>query len=280
MNEVAFEAGRRFGVEHVNHSRFVELYINGTYRGNYQITEQIEAAPGRVEIDADAGGFLIEIDKYWDSTPKFRTSLYNLPVMLKGPKTAEIARLAQDALNALEVSLADGNWGDHVDEGSFINYMLATELVRNPEIGQPKSLYIYRRDAESKLRFGPMWDYDWGFGYAANGSFDYFQPKTLTVLYGPHRNETGYNGIGFLTRFYDDPEFCERYKARWNELMDDGVQEGLIPFIDDLAASLSRSAEFNFERWQNGKDHTEEISAMKRWLTERIAALDKEINGF
>ena len=282
MNEVAFEIGRRFGVAHPNNSRFVELWINGTYRGSYQLTEQIQTGAGRVEIDEDAGGFLLELDKYYDSEPKFRTALYNLPVMVKDPETSEAAASAADALNALERSFTSegDSWQNYVDETSFINYMLATEFVRNSDIGQPKSLYIYRRDAQSKLCFGPMWDYDWSFGYAADGSFDYFRPKTLTALYGPHRNETGFDGIGFLTRFYDDAEFCKRYKARWNELKDSGVIDGLIPFIDELSARLAPSAARNFERWPNSKNHADEVAAMKRWLTERITALDEIINGF
>lgn len=280
MNEVAFEIGRRFGVAHTNNSRFVDLYINGTYRGNYQLTEQVEAGDGRVEIDEDNGGFLVELDKYWDDEPKFRTALYNLPVMVKDPETPEAAVAAKQALDALEASFADGRWSDHVDEESFINYMLATEFVRNPDIAQPKSLYMYRRDAESKLCFGPMWDYDWSFGYAADGSFDYFRPKNFTALYGPHRYETNFDGIGFLTRFFDDEEFCERYKARWNELKESGAME-LGPFIDDLAACIAPSAARNSERWpDSGKDHSAEVTSLKRWLAERVAALDREINGF
>ncbi len=280
MNEVAFEIGRRFGVAHVNNSRFVELWMNGTYRGLYQLTEQVEAGDGRVEIDEDAGGFLIELDKYWDDEPKFRTTIYNQPVMVKDPETAQAAEAAKQALDALEASFAKGRWGDHVDEESFINYMLATELVRNPDIGQPKSFFMYRSNADSRLSLGPMWDYDWSFGYAADNSFDYFRPKTLTALYGPHRDEENLDGIGFLTRFFDDPEFCKRYKARWNKLKQSGAMD-LGPFIDELAARIAGSAARNNESWpQSRKDHAEEVAALKRWLADRVPALDREINGF
>ena len=47
-------------------SRFVNLYVNGVYRGMYTLCEQIEAKNGRVEIEDKANttdpGFLIEID--------------------------------------------------------------------------------------------------------------------------------------------------------------------------------------------------------------------------
>jgi len=282
MNEVAFEVGRRFGVTAVNNSRFVELWMNGTYRGVYQLTEQVEAGDGRVEIDGDAGGFLLELDTYWDSEPRFRTALYNLPVMVKEPETTQAAAAAKQALDALEASLASGDsadWGEHVDERAFIDYMLATEMVRNPDIGQPKSFFMHRRTAASKIVLGPMWDYDWSFGYAADNSFDYFRPKRLTALYGPHREENGLDGIGFLTRFFDDPAFCERYKARWNELHAAGATD-LGPFIDALTATLSAAAARNTERWPNGKNFDTEVAALKKWLAERAVALDREINAF
>ncbi len=279
MNEVAFELGRRFGLPHTNNSRFVELWINGTYRGNYQITEQIQAGESRVAIDGENGGFLTELDTYYDEEPKFQTAVFELPVMVKDPETASAADV-KPVFDALEAALTGGGaWQDHADEDSFIDYMLVTEIVRNPEAGHPKSFFMYRRDASSKLCFGPLWDFDWAFAYAADGSTDYFRPKDLPVLYGPHRNEHE-RGIGFLTRFYDDPELVARYKARWNEMMDAGHIEGIIPFIEELSQNLMRSQRYNFERWPNGKDYAQQVGLMTAWLSDRIETLDRRINEF
>ncbi len=278
MNEVAFEMGRRFGIPYTNNSRFVELWINGTYRGNYQLTEQIQAGTGRVAIDEDNGGFLAELDTYYDGEPKFRTSIFNLPIMVKDPETASVVNV-EPVFEALETALRSGTWQDCADEDSFIDYMLVTEIVRNPELSHPKSLFIYRYDASSKLCFGPLWDFDWSFAYAADGSFDYFRPKDLAVLYGPHRSETT-KGIGFLNAFYTDSQFRARYRTRWNEMMDAGHIKGIIPFIEELSQSLMRSQRYNFERWPNGKDYAQQIGLMKAWLSARIEMLDREINKF
>ncbi len=279
MNEVAFELGRRFEIPYTNNSRFVELWINGTYRGNYQLTEQIQAGKNRVAIDEDNGGFLAELDTYYDEVPKFRTASFNLPVMVKDPDGAAAADV-KPVFDALEAVLMGGGvWQEHADEDSFIDYMLVTEIVRNPEAGQPKSLFMYRHDGSSKLCFGPLWDFDWAFAYAADGSFDYFRPKNLPVLYGPHRTETT-KGIGFINAFYKDPGLRARYKARWNEMMDRGQIEGIIPFIGELSKSLMKSQRHNFARWPNGKDPAEQISLMQSWLSARIEMLDREINKF
>lgn len=276
MNEVTFELGRRFGLPHTNNSRFVELWMNGTYRGNYQLTEQMQAAENRIVIDEGNGGFVAELDTYYDSEPKFRSALFNLPVLVKDPET-EPVETVKAAFDALESSLFDGTWQNHADESSFIDYMLVTEIVRNPELSHPQSLFTYRRDASSKICFGPLWDFDWAYAYAGDGSFDYFRPKDLVLLYGPHRQETT-GGIGFIVKFYADEGFRKRYKERWNAMKASGQIDGIMQHIEELSQSLMKSQKHNFERWPNGKVYREQISLMKLWLADRISALDREIN--
>lgn len=280
MNEVAFELGRRFGIPHTNNSRFVELWINGSYRGNYQLTEQVQAGRNRIAVNSGNGGFLAELDKYYDSEPRFRTPLFDLPVMIREPETQDGLKDIKQFFNDMERAVDKGGWREYIDEASLIDYMLVTELVRNSELAHPKSLFVYRRGAESKLCFGPPWDYDWSFGYAADGSFDYFRPKTITVLYSPRRDAPGYDGLGFICRFYKDPDFIDRYKLRWNSMMDSGEIESITAHVDYLSAALMRSQRYNFERWPNKKDYPEQIAMLKQWLSDRIVALDREINEF
>lgn len=278
MNETAFELGRRFGLPYTNNSRFVELWINGTYRGNYQLTEQIQATANRIAIDEENGGFVAELDTYYDSEPKFRSALFKLPVLVKDPETVQTIAI-KVAFDAFENALFDGTWQNLADENSFIDYMLVTEIVRNPELSHPKSMFIYRRDASSKICFGPLWDFDWSYAYAGDGSFNYFQPKNLTLLYGPHRQETT-GGIGFVVKFYADKGFRKRYKERWNAMKASGQIGGIVQYVEMLSQSLMKSQKYNFERWPNGKVYQEQIVSMKLWLAERITVLDREINKF
>ena len=51
MNTFVFELGRVMGLPYTNHSRFMEVNLNGEYIGLYQLTEQIEQGKNRVAVD-------------------------------------------------------------------------------------------------------------------------------------------------------------------------------------------------------------------------------------
>ena len=62
MNALAFDIAREMGnFNFVNANRFVEVEINGDYKGLYQLTEQVEQAENRVNVAAD--GVLLSLDQ-------------------------------------------------------------------------------------------------------------------------------------------------------------------------------------------------------------------------
>ena len=58
MNTFVFEMGRGLGLPYTNHTRYVELFLNGDYKGIYQLTEQIQQNKNRVAV-SDEHGILI-----------------------------------------------------------------------------------------------------------------------------------------------------------------------------------------------------------------------------
>lgn len=151
MNDVAFKLGRMFGLEFNHSSIHVELFINGRHRGNYQLTEQKEVGEGRVDIDTN-GGFLVEMDSYYDEDYKFKTSILKLPVMVTDPSLNNESEMEyiKEAFRGLEDALfgesfpPDISFENHTDVNSLINFMLINELVRNQELDHPKSTYCYK----------------------------------------------------------------------------------------------------------------------------------------
>ena len=55
MNVFVFELGKALNMPFTNNSRFVEVTLNGDYSGLYQLTEQIEVAKSRVDINEKNG---------------------------------------------------------------------------------------------------------------------------------------------------------------------------------------------------------------------------------
>lgn len=280
MNDVAFELGRRFGLQYTHSSTHVDLYVNGEYRGNYQLTEQKEIGKGRVDIDENEG-FLVEMDTYYDEDYKFKTNHLGLPIMVAGPDLNNISEMQyiKDAIQGLEDALYDSafpnsNYRDITDVNSLIDFLLINEFVRNRELRHPKSTYCYK-DKDSKILWGPLWDFDWAFGF--NG-YTYFI-GTDVLYYQNHEYNVNKTmpGSKFFCKFFEDPEFRKEYKARWKEMKPQ--MESIVQYVDEMAIKLEKSQTENFEIWSPSTKITTYanlITQMKAWLEGRITILENK----
>jgi hypothetical protein len=281
MNTIAFELGERMALPFTNHATHVELVLNGVYEGSYVVTEQVQVGKGRVDIGENKG-FLVELDGYYDEEPKFTTQVYRLPVMIKSPEDLTDPSgydFVKDHINGLEAALSapdfpDNGYRDLIDRDTFIKFLLINEIVGNEDAGgTPKSVYMYRDKGEdAKICMGPLWDFDRGFGYSGEGN-GYFKDSNYHVNWHP-----------FFKRFFDDPDFKNRYKEIWNEYYHKPGRQGItgmVSFIDDMALKLGASQRANFTVWQwlNELNYGNEISKLKSWWNARMAYLDTEING-
>lgn len=280
MNDVAFHLGRLLGLEYTHSSIHVELFLNGTHRGNYQLTEQKEVGVGRVDIDTN-GGFLVEMDSYFDEDFRFLTNHLRLPVMVAEPEPEnesemEYIKVAMQGLEdaLFEADFPSNSYEEHTDVQSLINYMLINEVVRNQELGHPKSTYCYK-EADTKIKWGPLWDFDWAFGY--NDYNAYFLKTNLLFYQG---NTDTRPGSQFFSRFMDIPDFRTQYKARWKEIKPEVAE--ITSYIDEMAVKLDKSQDENFKIANatpvtRNRSYRESIQQMNEWLKERIAFLDEEI---
>jgi hypothetical protein len=251
MTSIAMETGQRLGLPFTNHYVHTELFVNGEYRGSYLLTEHVQVGEGRVDIDEDHG-FFVELDSYFDDEPKFRTEIYDLPVMIKSPEDLDDPSgydFVKAALHELETALTaptfpDSGYRELISTSTLIDYLLVNELLTNNELGWPKSTYLHR-DVGGKIQMGPIWDFDWGFGYTGLGH-EYF--TAWDYIAGKH---------AFFTRFFDDPEFLREYRTRWRE-------------------SLQRSQEHNFAVWPEARSDgfAKEVEDLISWWRKRIEYLD------
>jgi hypothetical protein len=275
MNTVTFELGHRIGLPYTNHYTHVEVFLNGAYQGSYMLTEQMQVGKGRVDIDEDEG-FFVELDSYYDEDPKFRTTSYNLPVMIKSPEDLTDPAgydFVKTAINGLEAAMTAGafpesGYRDLINMDTFVDFLLINEIVHNNELWHPKSTYMYKDKGDARISMGPLWDFDWAFGYSGSGHAYFNNP---TIRSGKHL---------FFQRFFDDPVFATQYKVHWNanyaEIAD------MTAFIDEQAEKLKKSQAENFKIWwkDDNIDYNDEITKMKIWWSARIAYLNTEINKY
>ncbi|MDR1319259.1 MAG: CotH kinase family protein [Treponema sp.] len=276
MTSIAFELGRIFGLPYSNHYNHVEVILNGVYEGSYVLTEQVQAGKGRVDIDEDEG-FLVELDTYYDEEPKFKTNRYELPVMIKSPEYSENSSapeydFVKKAINDLEEllyadSFPNNNYRDLIDINAFVDFLIINEIVANGELIHPKSTYMYKDKGSAKIGMGPLWDFDWAFGYTDDRNIYFIDPEKRNQIHP------------FFKRFFDDPAFRELYKERWNSHYTEVA--GMESFIGNMATRLDKSQKANYAvwKWYTRVNYTSEITKMKAYWHTRVAYLNTEINA-
>jgi hypothetical protein len=280
-NSLAFELGHRLNVPYTPSYHYVELYLNGEYRGNYMLTEQKDVAPGRVDIDPTKGWF-VEIDRLYDEEPKFRTTKYNMPIIIKSPdfgtnSANPMYYFVKNDLNKLCDSMASVNfpengYRDLIDMKSIINYFLVNVILYNGDFSLPGSVYFHKNNG-GKISGGILWDFDTAFGF----SWDSY------ILYVINDNIRGnlYPGYSFFARFFQDPVFLVKWKENWNNNF--SVISSMTQFIDNMAGEIRISALENYEKWHYighypVVDFDYWVNKMKQYYDNRINYLNIEYN--
>lgn len=254
-NAIAMKIGQQLGMPYTNTIIPVDVTINGTYMGNYNLTQQIEIKEGRVDVGDD--GVLLEMDTNYDEDWKFTSSGYSLPVMVKEPditSDAQFNAIKQEFLNfeALlkRADFPKNNYGNYFDKQQLVNYLIVYNLTANLELRHPKSVYIHKAK-NGKYTMGPIWDFDWAFGLDdARKYFTY--PADNEFL---KSNDTR-KGAAFFNRFLSDPEIRSLYKATWTNYKSNKFPE-LLNYIEHYAATIRESQINDLARWKPKRWHYE-----------------------
>lgn len=286
-NALAFCIGRMLGFTYTPDSRFVELTVNGDYVGIFQVSDQIEVAGSRVDIDvavrngSDADlGFLIELDQYLDPGDEiwFRTPS-GIPYAIKSDIEKAQAPLVANYMAQLEAALfGDGfldpatGYARYLDADTLVDFYLVNELLRNNDAFL-SSTYMYRPRGRS-LAFGPLWDFDRSTGNATGSNES---PEGWAV-----RQVSTY-----VARLIEhDPDFRQHLAARWSYLH--GRLRDIQDFLTAGAAGLDAAQVRNFRRWPilgtivwpnpaAYGSYAAEVDHLRTWLSRRASWMDGQI---
>lgn len=289
-NDAAFWLSKQTGLEYTVNGTFVELVMNGKLMGNYYLCEQIKIDKNRLNItemdpkETDpqkiSGGFLMELDTYFDEVNKFKSEVFHLPFQFKQPDEGELSPEAyhymQDYVNGLEAILNDEErlnnheYEELFDVDSSIDWFFVHELATNTEpystwpIVGPHSCYMYK-DREGKLMSGPVWDFDY-HGFCPQFA-EQWQCKQ--ALYYP--------------ALFRDEKYRQRVRERWDELK--GKFEALPQYLDSKIREISLSESVNSKLWpiqndENGDEYmsfTEAIERMKKAFQTKMQFMDRSL---
>lgn len=294
-NAVGLWLARRLGMQYANNTQPCNVYVNGKYAGLYLLTEKVGINSSSVDIDENTG-ILFEMSVEYDEKYKFKSPLYNIPVMVKDPDFDELyssnpsgptpeERLAiwQEDFNNAELLAATGKGFEAFDLESTVNYLLVISVVCNQDIGFPKSLYMYKERFGEKYKFGPVWDLDVTFNFlrgTSNSPAD--NPSTLGhPVETPPTTPIWISGI--LGRLGRENVLKEAYKAKFEEF-DATIYPEMMEFIDEYAKTIEAAAKMDGARWPeefittwcyrtNSFDRQKQVTALKNWLEARMEYL-------
>lgn len=311
-NKLAFDFANSIGMPFSSESRWVDLRINGVYRGNYLLTEKVEVKTNRVEL-TDAQGVLAELDNNYGTAEDFwftsgtsktiftlKDAKSGVPDPTKGESMSDVAYATttkvgwddmKSTINQLDSLLAAStpNWtaiSALIDLDSFVKYYFVNELTENPEITS-SSIYFYKNGTADKLHAGPVWDYD-----SAVGNYDKSE-KLGAITYSSYTKNAQIlraKGNGWYYQLYRSPQFVQRANALWNSGI--AYQANRLPTkIDGYKTQVQASAANNFAKWKilgtptllvagEGKTYATtysgEVAYLRDWVSKRSAHLQKE----
>ena len=297
MNTFVFEMGERLGIPFPNHTRYVELTINGDYKGLYQLTEQVEQGKSRVNIDKEEGMLLaLDVDDGPENAPgaedNFWSETYGLPVCVKFPSSDdegqgdEAKRLAREAFAALENTILTHDYdalAKVMDIPVMIDYLLIQEFIYNVEVAAPRSIFLHR-DKGGKWTYGPLWDFDAAFdfdwGQMTTGHY-FFKDYRETVLgTDPARHISNYDYTSsFFTDMWKNRQFVSEVKSRWKQIKPRIMAE-FWPEAKRYAEACAEAMARDAKRWPIDKDYQTEINRMEKWLNSRAVYMDNIINNY
>ena len=277
LNAVAMKAGQLIDLPYTNTVVPVDLTINGVYMGSYSLTEQVEVHENRVPVKD--GGVLLELDTYFDEPFKFTSSAYRLPVMLKYPAledyssseaSTELAEIRAEFETmeqlVMATSFPDNGYSDKIDRESLVKFLIVYNLTDNEEINHPKSIYMHKAK-NGKYTMGPLWDFDWAYGYEqGNKHFDSYSHP----LFWANRPSSG---NVFFTRFLQDPEIKRLYKQYWSEFRSTQFPK-LMSYVADYAEAISESKQRDYLKWKTGGVFAQDVAKLKSWLENRASYMD------
>jgi hypothetical protein len=280
-------------------TRFLEVYLvlhpgpvrAEDYAGLYVLEEKIKIGKNRVAIDKlgpedlkppqVTGGYLLKFDRtgpgergFWAGDTEMVYVDPKEPV-IELPQRAPQRRYIANFFDEFNRALQGPDWKDpikgysaYIDVNSWIDFHVLETLSGNVDIFRYSTFFYKPRGG--KLTFGPHWDFD-----RALGSIDRRDAH-------PRRWNTGrFFDAPWWSQIFRDPDFWQLWVDRWQALRRTNFSEtNLFSLIDRLTDEVREAQPRQADRWglePRGGTYQSEIDWMKRWLSERIDFIDRQL---
>ena len=291
-NYTAFELANELGLSYTSKHQFVEVFLDGSYRGCYELTEPVQEGKERVDIDIESNDgkkdFLIEYEAQREEEDTTYFTVDGLRFISSEPENPNEDQLAYitDTMNGIINTLKNGSREEiaaAIDIPSFTAFYLLNEYLKTFDFDM-SSVFFYYKDG--KLYAGPAWDYDLSTGNIG----DQLQNTRAKNTRNPdgilQKTKNLYKYLGSKAWFTE--EVIKMYEEHYDYLVNMFAEGGQL---DTLSAQYSEIFVRNATVWPVSKwlynyqkkpfaTYQENLDFMKNWLNERNSWLYDEWDLF
>ena len=261
---------------------YVDVYINGRYKGLYLLTDQVDENKGRANVKEDFTAedvtvpFLVELDAYAPEEGVEGVDWFSVSgraYAIKYPEaderyTEEQFEYIKKYINDVENACSEGSLeklSQLVDIDSFIDYYIVQEAMGQAEINW-KSVYMYKTK-DGLMKMGPIWDFDWSAMGSSIGKHRDINKDRIEGFYS--------SGNWFDLMLKNSPEFKALVGERFDE-----AKGTLLSVIEDTRKEYERFEPYYkrnhlrwhwFRVWSNQEEYYNKVLD---WVTARIEWLD------
>ena len=308
-NYLGAELSLAVGMKDTMQVRFVDLWYNGKYHGNYTVIEKIEIDKNSINIpkydpafQPNEMGYILEWDGHvnevsgsqkekWQAfgegtyDPVADAYFINLDghwMTFKDPDenlTPEMLNYVADRWRKAVQALDEGNEDKirtYLDPESAAQWFIVEDLMMNMDASFHTSVYMYL-DGNGIFHMGPVWDFDLGAGNANYGNRD----TSSSYLQGSY----------IIRKLFKLDFFKDDIYSLWTDSYDRIC--AALTSMDRMAGILDISAKLNFQRWDvlnkkvganddwvlNYTSFDSQIVYLQAFLRRRIAYIQNLIAG-
>lgn len=244
-NKIAMDISEALGLAYTPQGTWVDLYLNGEYRGIYLLTESVSVGEGRVDIydlekenkrlnpsigqgtagryeeedskgyllengaDTD-GGYLIEKDhpKHWEAEETgFLTSRGdNFTINAPRHASREQVTWLKEYVDGIDAQIQNGD--PAVWQRLDLKSFAKRFLMDEIALEMDAgstSMFFYKERGDEKLYSGPAWDYDNAFGETSGSGSAYINYTETNV----NNNERLLISLNWYQKLYETPELYQ-----------------------------------------------------------------------
>ena len=274
-NKIVLDFAGKTKLPYTPRCEFVDLYLNGNYRGLYLLTEKIDGAEGKPDLASSTDGLLFEVGYNVAPTPPYFTTKMKRTCSVSYPKrlTEERMNDAAEKVQSIEDAFKNGTEIPAVfDLDSAVRRFLIDTIFVNSDGDRVSSFYFLRG---GRIYSGPVWDCDLSLGCALD--------EWTVALQNPEKLEiTG----SWYPLFYKHPVFNARlrdlYASEFRPLLGDLLTRD----FEETKTGAAESNRLNSIRWhrtyegQNQRlcnppqNREEDIAYIRDFLEKRVKFLD------